>query len=244
MASIIWSAKSGSDWSDSDLDAYNITVVPVQPSEFFPNPDPSLDHIDPEILSSPFDATPLSLDAARYLRHLRLAIDAHQESFVDDFAAGTLRLLGFDQDIDPQSLLDTTFVLLVLVEDKTLANQTHDVEAQVIAEAIAAFQSNNDKRTRRWLDPLQSMTIPCITMIGTLPTFYLVPVTRELSAAVISGEYPATPTQVLQCRTELDSDLDSEAGMEDIEYRQLAFKRFLAFKTLARTHWEPVLQGF
>jgi hypothetical protein len=41
------------------------------------------------------------------------------------------------------------------------------------------------------------MTIPCITMSGTRPTFYLVPVTQELSTAVIGGVYPATETTVL-----------------------------------------------
>jgi hypothetical protein len=50
-----------------------------------------------------------------------------------------------------------TLVLLVLVEDKTLTNIT-DAEAQVIAEAIAAFQPNNGKYGEHGLDSLDAMT--------------------------------------------------------------------------------------
>jgi hypothetical protein len=74
-----------------------------------------------------------------------------------------------------------TFILLVLVEDKTLNNRT-DAEAQVIAEAIAAFQFNNRKRKEHGLDPLDAMTIPAITMSGT----------RFLSLSPWSYHWPAS----------------------------------------------------
>ncbi len=52
-------------------------------------------------------------------------------------------------------------VLLVLIEDKTLSNRT-DAESQVIAEAVAAFQFNNQfnnqKREERGLAALAAMT--------------------------------------------------------------------------------------
>jgi hypothetical protein len=76
-----------------------------------------------------------------------------------------------------------TTILLVLVEDKTFFNKT-STEAQMVAEAIAAFQYNNTKRVARGQPALEVMTIPCITMVGTNPTFYLVTVTEELSDAV------------------------------------------------------------
>ena len=47
------------------------------------------------------------------------------------------------------------------------------------------------------LDPLDAMTIPCITMTDTHPTFHLVPVTRELENAIITGQYSATQTRVI-----------------------------------------------
>lgn len=69
MANLIRSAtgKSASHWTNNDLMAYNI--APLPPSEFFPTPDPSLDNINPDILTSTVDDTipTVSEEAAKYL---------------------------------------------------------------------------------------------------------------------------------------------------------------------------------
>ncbi|PPQ92889.1 hypothetical protein CVT25_010111 [Psilocybe cyanescens] len=219
-------------------------------------------HLEPAILnaSSHLDDLSLSDAGAEYLGHLELATQATHESAVDDFAAHTLKLLGFDErkilvkmrhsiplticgggnraaqaDVC-LSLHRPPLVLLVL------ANRA-DAEARVIAESIAAFQFNNTKRGDCGLPLLNSMTIPCITMAGTRPTFYLVPVTQDLSNAVILGQYPATPTQVLKCVTVGTHDRCAREGMGDIEYRKLALTRLLAFKHLAKSHWQQFLAG-
>ena len=264
MAELIRSAKSGSDWTGAELLAYNITITPTSPDVFFqPIPDPTLDHLDPAILSSPNGNNPnLSHGAARYLGYLDLATNASQESSIDDFAAATLLLLGFDEQfstvatrfIIPLTICgesrvaqtdvcliyrpSTVLLVLVDVDDKTLMNKT-SAEAQMVAEAIAAFQYNNAKRESRNQRVLEAMTIPCITMVGTTPTFYLVPVTKELSDAVMTGQYPLTQTRVLKCVTVAGHDERRVSdGMADIEFRKIALKRFLAFKTLARNHWQ------
>ena len=85
---------------------------------------------------------------------------------------------------------------------------------------------------------LEAMTIPCITMVGTTPTFYLVPVTKELSDAVMTGQHPPTQTQVLKCVTVAGHQRRISDGMADIEFRKLTLKRFVAFKNLARSHWQ------
>jgi len=36
--------------------------------------------------------------------------------------------------------------------------------------------------------------------------------------------------------------LHTANGMEDVEYRKLALKRFLAFKTLAKSYWVHFLE--
>lgn len=46
---------------------------------------------------------------------------------------------------------------------------------------------------------LDEMTLPCITMVGTRLTFYLVPVTKELSNAVVNG---ASETKVRKLRSQ------------------------------------------
>ncbi|KAK7016597.1 hypothetical protein R3P38DRAFT_2990639, partial [Favolaschia claudopus] len=206
----------------------------------------------------------LSDSTSRYLGYLDLAANATQESLIDDFARETLNLLGFSErnlilstryiiplticgEIQRTAQTDVcllhrrSLILLVLVEDKTLSNPT-DTQSQVIAEAIAAFQFNNSKRESLGCDPLASMTIPCITMSGTRPTFYLVPVTQELSTAVATGQYPTTKTVISKCVTVQAHTRRASDGMQDIQYRHLALQRFLAFKTLAKRHWQAIVE--
>jgi hypothetical protein len=128
----------------------------------------------------------------------------------------------------------------VLVEDKALFHKAN-AEAHVVAAAIAAFQFNNTKRAARGQPVLGVMTIPCITMFGTTPTFYLVPVTRELSDAVMTAQYPTSQTRVLKCVTVAAHPGRISDGMADPEFRKLALKRFVAFKSLARSYWQQSL---
>jgi len=264
MASLIRSAKSGNDWTDDDLTAYNITILSLNSDEFFLAPDPPLDHINPAILNSPLcDKNPTMSDAAAgYLGYLGLATRPTEGCFTIDFTAETLRLLGFNEhsavvfsyftiplticgeadhvaQADVCLLYTSALSLLVLIKSRTLTNGAN-AEAQVVAEAVAAFQFNNKQRRDHGLNYLDVMTIPCIIMDGTRPTFYLVPVTAELNNAVITGQYPATQTQVLRCVT---TATHTSAGMEDPEYRKLALKRLSAFKTSAKNHWVHILEG-
>lgn len=239
------------------------------PNEFFSHStDPSLDHLNPAILASRGDPNVnVSKSAADYLRYLDLATRASQENLIDNFTAETLKLLEFNEldntlimtryiiplticgDANRVAQTDVcllhypSLVLLVVVVDKTVFSKS-DPQPQVVAEAIAAFQTNNTKREASGLPLLDAITIPCITMAGTRPTFYLVPVTRELSDAVMTGQYPINQTKVLKCTTTGVHARHSSEGMEDIEYRKVALKRFLAFKTLAKSHWVHFLDGF
>jgi hypothetical protein len=101
-------------------------------------------------------------------------------------------------------------------------------EDKVIAEAIAAFQVNNMQRVNWGLPELQSMTIPCITVAETRPTFYLVPVSMDLSNAVEMGQYPLVETEVLKCVTVFPKGHNRRIsdGMRGPEYRKLALQRF------------------
>jgi hypothetical protein len=266
MAQLIRSAKSGSDWTYNERYAYNISITPTSPADFFqPGSDPLLNHLDPSILTTPAtdaDDPNLSEATSEYLGYLDLATRATQESAIDDFAAATLRLLGFRA---PNTTVATCYtipliicaekrtahtdacvirrpntILLVLVKDKSIFDSTAalEVESQVVAGAIAAFQFNNAKRAENGRPTLEAMTIPCITISGTTPTFYLVPVTKELSDAVITGQYPTSQTQVLRCITIATYPRRVRGGMADLEFRKIALKRFLAFKDLAKSHWQ------
>ena len=265
--SFIRPAESGGDWNDNKLDTYNIRISTLPPSDFFPLPLPSLDDIDPGILSPPGGA--VSREAAGFLIRLKCATPARatQESYVAGFAMETLRLLDFDGwtsstvstrrtmplivcgETNPvptdlcliHAFSDT--ILLVVATDNTLTNRVN-AEARAIAGAIAAFQMNNDRRIDCNLDPLDTMTIPCITMANTRPTFYLVPVTAALSKAVILGQGPTTQTVVFRCPTlGRPPQAGADIGMEDLEYRGQALRHFLAFKELSKSHWAHILQG-
>ncbi|KAF6747964.1 hypothetical protein DFP72DRAFT_918202 [Ephemerocybe angulata] len=120
-----------------------------------------------------------------------------------------------------------------------------NIEAQVVAGAIAVYHSNNDARTAKGLPVVEAMTVPCISMEATKPTFYLVPVTKNLSNAVATGQYPASQTHVLQCATVAPPDRGQASnwaparygrvrdGMANPEYREIALRRFLAFRDVA-----------
>jgi hypothetical protein len=134
-------------------------------------------------------------------------------------------------------------ILLVTVENQ---NPTHmfNLEARIMAVAIASFQTNNKKRREKGIPPLHQTTFPAITMSGTHPTFYLIPVSQELSDAVVTGQYPANEPQVFKCATISEHIGHENIGMEDMEYRRMALQHFLAFKTLAKCCWDQMFRSF
>ena len=268
MANIIRSARSGSDWSRNELLAYRITVASVQPQEFFgQEADPPLTGLDPALITSPLDLydTNMSRDTSRFLEYLDLATNSGQETATDDFVREFLRIVGFDEELglvlrthhivplfncgDDNAVAQPDVcmvdrrltILLVVQEDKIVHNHRSIPEPQVISEAIAAYQYNNERRGTMGLSSLHTMTIPCITMVGTRPTFYLVPVTEDLSDAVSTGQWPSVETKVLKCVTVAGRHCRLTEGMEAPEYRKLAFQRMVAFKGLAKSHWERFL---
>lgn len=265
MANLLRSAKSGSDWTGNELAAYNINIVQQTAIEFFgAHPSSSLSAIDPAFINNDTQAVgpEVSKDTYRVLRLLDLATKGNtgMESAIDDFARETLRIMDYeDREYDlvlrsryeiPLAICGeanrsaqtdlcliqgSSTILLVVQEDKTIYSKK-DPEPQVIAEAIAAYQYNS----RILQNHITEMTIPCITMTGTRPTFYLVPVTKELSDAVVSGQYPASVTTVFKCTVPIITRRLSE-GMREPGYRKVALQYFEAFKTLAKQHWQRLV---
>jgi hypothetical protein len=130
----------------------------------------------------------------------------------------------------------TTILLVVQVQDDKTGSSQRDPEAQAVAQAIAAFQQNNRSRKQLGKPELEAMTIPGITLTGTRPAFYLIPVTKELSDAVASAQYPSLPTVVKKCMVASGSCRLGEC-MESPDYRRLAFQCYIAFRILAQSHW-------
>ncbi|KIM92203.1 hypothetical protein PILCRDRAFT_810217 [Piloderma croceum F 1598] len=85
---------------------------------------------------------------------------------------------------------------LLLVQEERHLPSEDDPEPQLIAEAIAAFYENNRARKAARLQKLQSRTFAGITMVGTAPTFYKIPVTDEIIISLATSQYPPKVTTV------------------------------------------------
>jgi hypothetical protein len=251
MANVIRIAKSGSEWTGNDLIAYNINIVDADRRKFFGDSWTDNPNVSTEILSFDIDDGDRSIlhkDARRVLAALDLATSSRRESLVDDFSRDLLILMDYDSisrtvgtrrnidlimcsvitcaqvDVCVESLNNTS--LLLLQEDKT--NESFkDPEPQVIAEAIAAFQENNRIRSKRFLNPLDMMIFPCITMRGTFPVFYLVPITKNLSDCIKEGKYPERETTVLRHTPKVKRSSD---GMRPTENKKRILSCFESFR--------------
>jgi hypothetical protein len=264
MANLIRSAKSGMDWSIYELSAYNIIVHRENAVEFFGQHELGpIDHLDPNLLSAADPTIAVDQNTYRFLSYLGLALCVNygQESAIDDFGKSVLEVTGFDEkgtilrrcydiplticsDEDRCSRTDICLVhlnsmILLVVQENATDDSIYKPEAQVIAEAIATFQNNNEKRLAFGAPPLSSMTIPCITMIGTQPFFYKVPVTMELGTAVAAGQYPEQPTIVTCCTPPIRRR--PWEGMKAPDYRRTALQYYNAFRGLAKSCWTAFL---
>jgi len=255
MANIIRTAKSGSDWTVNELDAYNITIVPQNSSTFFgrdilPLPNHHLD------LTERLTADEMeNEDSYQVVRYMDLAMDPipGEESAVDDFAMHLLRTMGYagraiGRDLRSRKdipflicgewkhaktdvcVIDRREILLLVQEDKR-HKEPGDPYPQLIAEAIAAVQSNNRMRIQLGLEALDFKVMAGIVMIGTSPTFFKIPVTRDLMAAVQRGQYPDTPTVVAMHQPQLPRALRRlSEGMRPLDNRRVIVACLEAFK--------------
>ncbi|PCH33417.1 hypothetical protein WOLCODRAFT_111788 [Wolfiporia cocos MD-104 SS10] len=220
MANIIRSAKHGNEWTSNELEAYNISIAFQDAQTFFGEADLPAPSIHQEILTAA--TADDAIDDASYnlLAQLDLAMmpSGPEESAVNDFVVALFHSLGYVHrprairtrkqlrfficgkvnDAKPDVCIidrDTNDIILLVQEDKRFGRGA-DAHAQLIAEAIAAFQYSNGRRRAVGLDELDSKVIPGVIIIGTSPSFFKIPVTRELARCVESGQFPHTPTIV------------------------------------------------
>jgi hypothetical protein len=252
MANLIRSPKSGNDWTQNELRAYNIQVIEQSLVEFFnqnqlPPVPPTVRHFceTTDRALAPDD------DTYKLLHYLDLAQNPKvgQEAAVDNFAARLLETLGYASGrrviVTRQALpliicgtqcsaqtdvciCDENDYLLLVQEDKRLEN-SEDPEPQLIAEAIAAYQRNNFIRDRVLHIPIRNeITFPGITLVGTSPTFYKIKITTELNDAVMGGTFPVN-TVVVYRHTPRLPRRNSE-GMRPLENRTTILQYYQAFK--------------
>jgi hypothetical protein len=167
MANLIRFAKSGHDWTENDLEAYNIQLQFEDAVTFFGDSILPLPEIDEEILTT-LEADDMLYDSnAELINLLDLAMGFYEEPAVNDFTVELFKRLGYvkrnrvartQKDISffnsgewmytmaDICLLDLSQddILLVVQEDKRcLREELRDPRPQLIAKAIAAFDRNN-----------------------------------------------------------------------------------------------------
>lgn len=182
-ASIRRSAKSGSDWTQAELDAYNITIVSEDAATFFGLPVLPQPHVDQELLDTQEAANMAADKNAELINLLDLAmVSSSEDSAVDDFAVELFKVLGYvrrhrvartRKDIPllicgewRHAIADVCIVdrkqneiVLLVQEDKRFGGSEtilSDAQAQLIAEAIAAFSHNNLLRAEAGLPSYES----------------------------------------------------------------------------------------
>ena len=266
MAKIPRKAKSGNDWDEVDLVAYNIRVEFQDAATFFETPrlpDPVLKA--KEVLEVTKASQTTTDDGYALLRVAEAATypRQNQESAVHDFAAELFRACGYtgrgrlvrtrkdiyvltcSEDkytkVDACILNDMDEVILLVHEDKwhfDNAILSHP-ECQLIAEAIAAFAANtnelNDLRSCRSESPpppCQFKVMPGIILNGTSPTFYKIPVSKNLVTAVKCGQYPKQETVVLAHTPDVLPR--TEESMYPLENRRVILSCFEAFKRFVK----------
>ncbi|KIJ42665.1 hypothetical protein M422DRAFT_254106 [Sphaerobolus stellatus SS14] len=241
LANFVRRAKSGSDWSSNELPAYNVTIVERDEQQFFSGPLPP--YTGPAgFVQYEGRVRGINKESLALIKRLNLVMKTGEgeESAVGDFATEVLRALGYETE---QTVIRTrkalrlnvdSHILLLVQQDKSHISLT-DSEAQLVAQAIAAFQTNNvNRHANLFLSLLQSYVFPGITVIGTFPCFYKIKVTHDLNLAVRTGQYPAVETVVERYTPRVPSHLND--GMRPLDNRLKILQCYEAFKQIV--YWQ------
>ncbi len=181
MANLLRTAKSGSDWTSSELDAYHIKIVPVDPLDFFGVQALPPPQVDPEILEH-VEAADMIQD-----RNAELISLLDLESAVVDFTVELFKVLGYvKRDRVARTRVDLPLLIcgeyhhartdVCLVDhsrNDILLLVQEDNESQLVAEAVVAFSRNNQSRRDIGLPPLDEKvgeTIALSSFIQLLPS--------------------------------------------------------------------------
>jgi len=273
MANLIRSAKSGSDWTQNDLRAFNITIQRVDSTVFFGSPDLPQPAVSQVVLQNERKPNNVQLDKPdrQFFSLLNAAERGFEESAVDDFAVHVFRMMGYDDNgdriirtrkaiqlfmcghkvvaqTDVCVMEENLFQYLLIQEDRVCrtigmfvstspnpssqrSESYNDPVPQLVAEAIAAFSSNNHRKSVANVPQDAHALMRGITMVGTTAMFYRIPVTQQLVDAVAIGAYPAEETVISQFIPPVPA-LGSypEDGMRPLVNRHIVFQCSEAFK--------------
>ncbi|KAF9470903.1 hypothetical protein BDN70DRAFT_939343 [Pholiota conissans] len=260
MANLVRSAKSGSNWTQAELDAYNITVISQDAATFFGVPHLPQLHVSQELLAKESAIDMVDDKNAELINLLDLAMGpSSEDSAVDDFAVELFKMLAYvrrhriartGKDIPllicgewkhakaDVCILDReqNDIMLLLLEDKRFGQgelSSTDAEAQLIAMSIAAFSRNNRCRVDTGLPEHRSKVIPGIVMVRTAPVFYKTEVISDLEYNIRHGLYPPNVTVVARhLPTVPRPNRRRSEGMKPLNSRSHIMRCYEAFKPI------------
>ncbi|KXN87219.1 hypothetical protein AN958_08609 [Leucoagaricus sp. SymC.cos] len=220
MATLIRSAKSGSNWILNDLESYHIILDQVSPLLFFNLQELPQPLVDKELLIN-IDADSMQEDChTELVTLLDLAMISDKgETAVNDFTITLFQTLGYTvvrTQVDLPLLIcgkerhvktnicivnhsQNDIIFLIQEDKKWSLREPINMRAQLVAEAIAAFNENNVNRETIGLPPLAEKIshsiIPGIVMPSTSPILFQIPVTQTLLTHICHRAYSPDNTE-------------------------------------------------
>jgi len=244
-------AKPCNQWTADEFVAYHIKVVHQNFANFFEMPMPPEPTINPNILTTVHWSKAPDPDTADTLKFIDLVttpVSSGETSMVD-FADNVLRALRYPrprigwflrsrfhlsplvicgkekQALINVCLTDRRDIALLLIQE---VKGDQDPHAPLVAKAIAAFMHNRTHMEARGLPLPQSTVIAGITLKGSTPTFYKIPISMELATAVRQGVRPESPTIVYAHVPDVPGS--PSEGMRPLDNRRVILSCFEAFK--------------
>ncbi|PPQ88928.1 hypothetical protein CVT25_005250 [Psilocybe cyanescens] len=163
-----------------------------------------------------------------------------EELAVDDFAVCLFDILGYTNcDVALHTHKDIELVICgmcmhIKTDFRRISSTWEDrgdAEVQLVAEAVAGFQSNNKKCFLAGINPVLDVLIPGIIMTGTALVFYKICVMKELANAVMYSTFPQTPTIIhLHVPSLPHSYHCLSEGMKPLDNHHITLHRYEAFK--------------
>ncbi|KAF9074009.1 hypothetical protein BDP27DRAFT_1215103, partial [Rhodocollybia butyracea] len=230
-----------SDWTHNELLVFHIVIHDVDVATFFGTPQLPAATVSPVTLNNVARPPPPAVvtKAERIFFEFLNRANLMEKAAVDDFSAHPLRILDFDDnERSITTMREMTFTMcgtrvcakadiavmkaskysLIVHDDKARNTVTDEPVPQLVAEAIATFNSNIVENNRLCQVPLPQQIILGITMVGPRPIFYKIAVTQDLVSALITAQYPAQPMVVQRLVPPVaDQDPYLSYGMNPLE---------------------------
>ncbi|KAF8990189.1 hypothetical protein BDQ17DRAFT_1433954 [Cyathus striatus] len=236
---------------------HNITLHELDALTFFSLKELPQPSVDPELLANAESEAMEEDNHVLLMDYLDNAmIPDENESGVDNFIFHLFRTIGYTAprrlprlqsnyplfirrteqtvtiDACIRDIPQNNIRLIVMIERRL--DKSDDVQARLVAGAIAVFHHNNSIRERNGCPLLKNMVIPGIVMVGTAPVFFKILVTSIFTHQIEQGIDHTQKSHVEYCHPPvLRPDLLFEEGMKPLDNRRVIFQCFEAFKAIA-----------